>query len=556
MQGLLQTEMTDAVNSGLVDNADKSGSTLKGAAAVYKSAKDGMSNAALAAITDNGKTKEGSGKGSDAATSVDEDGLVDTAVSSRQSLRSGLKRSAKGAAGAMVVGKALEGSELEGADDLYYKGKTIKWLVSRARSRMGDTKGKSKRSVSLHGRDTAVSDKPLGSLSEKGTARKSVDPLTKKRKAQAAGYIKRTIYSTSTATKTATLTSAKAAKGLITTAGGGLKGVIAALSGVPMLIVVGLLFLVLLLSSLAGAAGGAAGANESSSASLNATENQVAMFFMGKGLDALHTSAIMGNMYAESGMIPSKIENGGTGIGICQWSNGRANNLRRYAAQQGKSWEDLSVQLDFFWDHDEWSQEWGDDVHNKSNFLASNDLNDAVEQFCWGWERPRASTAHLDTRKEAAQRYYTALTTGAAGGGQDYASAEQWQKNIVDACYRVPWPGKSKCATWTHDVYEAAGYPNVGGNGNSQLGNQGYGANYYPSRATTDLSQVQVGMLISAQYGSDTTAGNKYGHVCIYIGDGKVMDSVTSGVRTVSLSDWVSAFSRGWVVCGYPWDWR
>lgn len=111
------------------------------------------------------------------------------------------------------------------------------------------------------------------------------------------------------------------------------------------------------------------------------------------------------------------------------------------------------------------------------------------------------------------------------------------------------------CATWTTMVYARAGHP-VGGNGNTQLGNQGYGANYSQKRATTDLSQIKVGMLISAQYGSNTAAGNAYGHVGIYIGDGKVMDSIYSGLRTISLSDWVSQNGRGWVVCGYPWDWR
>ena len=67
---------------------------------------------------------------------------------------------------------------------------------------------------------------------------------------------------------------------------------------------------------------------------------------------------------------------------------------------------------------------------------------------------------------------------------------------------------------------------------------------------------TKVGMLVSAQYGSNTAAGNAYGHVGIYIGDGKVMDSIYSGLRTISLSDWVSQNGRGWVVCGYPWDWR
>lgn len=35
-----------------------------------------------------------------------------------------------------------------------------------------------------------------------------------------------------------------------------------------------------------------------------------------------------------------------------------------------------------------------------------------------------------------------------------------------------------------------------------------------------------------------------------------VMDSINTGIRTTTLSEWVADYSRGWVVCGYPWDWR
>lgn len=163
--------------------------------------------------------------------------------------------------------------------------------------------------------------------------------------------------------------------------------------------------------------------------------------------------------------------------------------------------------------------------------------------------------SRLDKRLEYARNFLAQLNTGPIGGGQDYVSAEQWQKDIVDACNRVSWPGASLCATWTSNVYRAAGYQ-VWGNGNSVLGHQGYGASYYPSRATTDLSEIKVGMLVSAQFGSNTAAGNTYGHVGIYIGDGMVMDSVNSGIRTIPLSEWVSQNGRGWIVCGYPWDWR
>ena len=42
-------------------------------------------------------------------------------------------------------------------------------------------------------------------------------------------------------------------------------------------------------------------------------------------------------------------------------------------------------------------------------------------------------------------------------------------------------------------------------------------------------------------------------HTGIYIGDGKVMDSISSGIRTSSLTDWIAENGRGWVVYGWPW---
>ena len=111
--------------------------------------------------------------------------------------------------------------------------------------------------------------------------------------------------------------------------------------------------------------------------------------------------------------------------------------------------------------------------------------------------------AQLDSMTAEEFKNQYSGTTLIPGGGQDYQSADQWQKDIVNACSQTPWPGANLCATWTTRVYARAGHP-VGGNGNTQLGNQGYGANYSQKRATTDLSQIKVGMLISAQYGSNT----------------------------------------------------
>ena len=65
-----------------------------------------------------------------------------------------------------------------------------------------------------------------------------------------------------------------------------------------------------------------------------------------------------------------------------------------------------------------------------------------------------------------------------------------------------------------------------------------------------DVSKMRAGDIVAFR-----RSGGGY-HTGIYIGDGKVMDSIYSGLRTISLSDWVSQNGRGWVVCGYPWDWR
>jgi len=71
----------------------------------------------------------------------------------------------------------------------------------------------------------------------------------------------------------------------------------------------------------------------------------------GLGKDALkpeQAAGIMGNMSAESSFNPTAVEPApGTGIGLIQWSFGRADNLRSAASKAGVSWQDLKFQLDY-----------------------------------------------------------------------------------------------------------------------------------------------------------------------------------------------------------------
>lgn len=135
-------------------------------------------------------------------------------------------------------------------------------------------------------------------------------------------------------------------------------------------------------------------------------------------------------------------------------------------------------------------------------------------------------------------------TNGSFGGGESYSTATEQQKRIVDACKSTPSPGAGLCATWVSQVYEAAGVPQHGGNGNEMLeGNE----------TSTVWSEIKVGQIVSAEK-TGSALGQTYGHVAIYIGDGQVMDNV-GYIRTMSLEDWVSEYGRyGWVKYGWPYD--
>lgn len=309
---------------------------------------------------------------------------------------------------------------------------------------------------------------------------------------------------------------------------------------------------------------------------MNEVESQVASFFREKGLDDLQIAAIMGNMYAESGMNPGSEEGGGTnanGIGLCQWTNGRHTNLVNYAKSIGKSWTEVQVQLDFFWDHDGWgywsraytirSEHGPDGSENRSldpvggtlvsgskrAFLASTDLKDAVRQFCYGWEG--AGIPRLKVRYEAADRYYELLTNPSDGDGDhgngtgapQIAGASARQQTVVNMAYATPSPGQGWCAAWVTNVFRAAGVGYFGGNACDMCRSWCHSSN---------RSELKVGMIIADVSHPGTGApGLTYGHVGIYIGNNRVMSN--EGPITVkSLDTFIRFYGAG---TGCKWGW-
>lgn len=126
-------------------------------------------------------------------------------------------------------------------------------------------------------------------------------------------------------------------------------------------------------------------------------------------------------------------------------------------------------------------------------------------------------------------------SNGGIGGGKEYEASDEVQKKIVKAAYMTPSPGAGWCAMWVSQVYQNAGLGYIGGNACDMYRNYTF---------TSDRSKLKVGMLVAVESSSSgSTAGLTYGHVGIYIGDGKVIDNI-GHIRVTTLDNWISAFCQ------------
>jgi len=132
------------------------------------------------------------------------------------------------------------------------------------------------------------------------------------------------------------------------------------------------------------------------------------------------------------------------------------------------------------------------------------------------------------------------------------------QRLLLEACARIPAAKAGYCATWVSRVYACLGVA-VSGNANDMWAN---------CCTQDDITDLAPGMLIAVERcGTDRSSdGYIYGHVGIYLGDSKVIDSHSAVVSSadgtaevrginavVSLEDWLKAFdtysTARW---GYP----
>ena len=317
----------------------------------------------------------------------------------------------------------------------------------------------------------------------------------------------------------------------------------------------------------------------SNGGSLGGAELAIYLYLKDHGCDDIHAAAIMGNYCHESagssnheiypmadqamgsyaywldGKTPKtndeiisrgSVYNKATGIG--QWDGGRRLRLAQFAKEKGKNWYDLDVQLEFWSDHDEWgSFSSADGSYTYQTFMDATDLEAATKIYAMGWERCAmvgGRPSGWESRYTNAQYFYNAIRSGTLGGsGQGLAGATGTQLAVVNACKSTPSPGLNWCAAWVTNVFKAAGVGSFGGNACDMV------KAWCHSNNPADL---KVGMIVGdASHPGTGTPGLLYGHIGIYIGDGKVMSN-EGAITTKTLDEFIAFYGKG---SGVYWGW-
>lgn len=275
---------------------------------------------------------------------------------------------------------------------------------------------------------------------------------------------------------------------------------------------------------------------------------QVWNYFISAGFSPEATAGIMGNLYQESHMDPSAIQNNGAGpaAGICQTEtyqdyNSRWGQMAKLAESRGKDWTDLLSQLDFmisdmpsqfdaytglsphYYANGEWC--WWPEKLTLDTYKSLTDVNKATEIF----ERVflRGSITRMSQRYESANSYYDMYKNMTPG--------TDVQQKIVNAAYSqigvnyvyggsTPYVGLD-CSGLTQYCYAQAGITNV---------------------PRTSQEQAAQGKVVTNPEPGDICVSNNAGHVAIYIGNGQMIEAPDIGQKVKISNVRAEKFVRFW----------
>ncbi len=222
--------------------------------------------------------------------------------------------------------------------------------------------------------------------------------------------------------KAAAMATSKTAR-LITSVTAALSSFFAIPAAVVGGLVIGLVLIVALLCPLFSLFAGAS----TQGGGLEGNALTVYLYLHSKGMDDVPIAAILGNMEQESRIDPSCVNSLGA-HGLCQWLEGRWTRLESYASSQGKAWDDINLQLDYFYTQDEYpGASW------RAEFEAMTDVDEATKLFMRRYERPGDST--LKIRQQYAREYLAKIRSGIIGTGSSIPYYYQWDSRWKDCPY-------------------------------------------------------------------------------------------------------------------------
>ncbi len=269
-------------------------------------------------------------------------------------------------------------------------------------------------------------------------------------------------------------------------------------------------------------------------------------------------AGLMGNLYAESGLRSNNLQdeyepllgyddtaytqavddgtylaftNDSAGYGLAQWTyHTRKEKLLAFASTQGRSIGDLSMQLQFL------SRELtGTDV--LETLRTATTVRDASDKVLTDFENPADQSETVRSKRASlGEYYYNTFVLGInAEGVLTQAQLDVIRVATNSENYNIrAWDGY--CQRWAAQVYAVAGLP-LDGSCCAYHSGVRYGV-------SDDWSIIPPG---AAVYGY---AGNKYGHVGIYVGNGLVYHNLGGDVLAETLRTWVQKYD------GFCWGWE
>ena len=279
---------------------------------------------------------------------------------------------------------------------------------------------------------------------------------------------------------------------------------------------------------------------------LTPNERAVASYLLGKGVPLKQTAAIMGNMFAESGMNPSAVNAESGATGLCQWLGGRKDGLTSYAAATGRNSLAVAPQLDYLWaeatgeeptgvemsyastqwgywnsDSQAFRNEHGYGATNSwEEFLEVKDVKTACRYWYAAFERGRPYEENVGTRCGKAQEYYAKMRKkGSKNDGAMGQAAVDEAYGLLGApyVYGACGPDSFDCSGLVIWCYSAQGY---------DFGSARVTDSLWAMCAEISEEDLEVGDLVFMNHYSN---GYEWGHVGMYFGDGKVIHTASAG---------------------------